>query len=392
MRKLGKPEPGTSADLSETEDLPLFQSPPASTAGPGKLRDATGATQVTRAVPAELLAAAEDALEQAEQWLSQNQPAPFREGLLSLFFHLHAFSRVATWYDERYVTILEAARPVRVRLYCVDPSFLLREALARGKAAIFFSATLTPPEYYQALSGGQPEDPTLQLPSPFPPENLAVLVHQRIRTEWRARAETLPDVVRAIGEVVQSRRGNYLAFFPSYQYLAAAQEQFRVVYPSVSILVQRPGMSEAEREAFLSPFARENDATLVGFAVMGGIFGEGIDLVGDRLLGAIIVGVGLPQLCVERDLIRDYFQAEGYLGFEYAYLFPGLNRVLQAVGRVIRSEDDRGIVLLIDSRFAEPRYRRLLPKTWCLTPIRRADEIGPALNRFWAKKPTLAPG
>ena len=251
-----------------------------------------------------------------------------------------------------------------MRLFCLDPSFLLRQALARGKAAVFFSATLTPIDYYRSLLGGSPEDPLLQLPSPFPPEHLAVLVQDRIRTHFKARAETLADVVEAIRALVQGRPGNYLVYLPSYQYLTAVQEQFHALEPAVPILVQRPGMSEPERDAFLAAFAVEHGQTLVGFAVMGGVFGEGIDLVGDRLIGAVIVGVGLPQLCVERDLIRDYFQAQIGTGFDYAYTFPGMNRVLQATGRVIRSEKDRGVVLLIDARFREQRYRRLFPSWW----------------------------
>jgi DNA excision repair protein ERCC-2 len=325
----------------------------------------------------------EDALKEAESWLAQNQSADFRESLLELYFRLHSFQRTAELYDERYVTIIEPGTSVRVRLFCLDPSFLLRQALARGKAAVFFSATLTPTDYYRVLLGGSPEDPLLQLPSPFPPEHLAVLVQDTIRTHLKARAETLADVVEAIRTLVQGRPGNYLVYFPSYQYLAAVQEQFHALEPAVPILVQRAGMSEPEREAFLAAFAAEHGETLVGFAVMGGVFGEGIDLVGDRLIGAIIVGVGLPQLCVERDLIRDYFQEQTGAGFDYAYTFPGMNRVLQATGRVIRSETDRGVVLLIDARFKEQRYRRLFPAWWRPARVRNLGEIREALRQFW---------
>jgi DNA excision repair protein ERCC-2 len=325
----------------------------------------------------------ENALKEAETWLARNQPADFRDSLLKLYFRLHAFQRTAQLYDERFVTITEPGRFTRIRIFCLDPSFLLRQALARGKAAIFFSATLSPIDYYRSLLGGDPEDPRLQLPSPFPPEHLAVLVQDRIRTHFKARAETLADVVAAIRALVQGRPGNYLVYLPSYQYLTTVQEQFHALEPAIPILVQRPGMSEPEREAFLAAFAVEHGETLVGFAVMGGVFGEGIDLVGDRLIGAVIVGVGLPQLCIERDLIRDYFQAQTGAGFDYAYTFPGMNRVLQATGRVIRSETDRGVVLLIDARFAEPRYRRLFPAWWQPARVRSLSDIGQALRRFW---------
>ena len=337
----------------------------------------------TRDFPADLLAPLDDALKQAELWLARNQAADFRESLLELYFRLHSFRRTAELYDERYVTIIESDRSVRVRLFCLDPSFLLRQALARGKAAVFFSATLTPIDYYRALLGGDPEDPLLQLPSPFPPEHLAVLVQDRIRTHLKARAGSLPDVVQAIASLVEGRAGNYLVYLPSYQYLTAVQEQFHSLHPVIPILVQRPRMSEPDREAFLAAFAVEHGETLVGFAVMGGVFGEGIDLVGDRLIGAVIVGVGLPQLCVERDLIRDYFQALTGAGFDYAYTFPGMNRALQAIGRVIRSETDRGVVLLIDARFAEPRYRRLFPAWWETARVGNTAEIRSTLAEFW---------
>jgi DNA excision repair protein ERCC-2 len=339
----------------------------------------------SREFPDSLTQPLENALNQTEAWLARNEPAAFRESLLELFFRLYSFQRTAELYDERYVTIIEPGRSVHVRLFCLDPSFLLRQALGRGKAAVFFSATLTPIDYYRALLGGDEEDRLLQLPSPFPPQHLAVLVQDRIRTHFKARAESLADVVQAIAALVEGRRGNYLAYFPSYQYLTAVQKQFHALHPEVPILVQRPGMSEPERDAFLAAFAAEHGETLVGFAVMGGVFGEGIDLVGDRLIGAIIVGVGLPQLCVERDLIRDYFQERTGAGFDYAYTFPGMNRVLQAIGRVIRSETDHGVVLLIDARFNETRYRRLFPAWWKYLRVRNTDGLRGAIGSFWER-------
>jgi len=339
--------------------------------------------QTTREFPTTLTPLLEDALKKAETWLARNEAADYRESLLELYFRLHAFQRTAELYDERFVTIIESGGAVQVRLFCLDPSCLLRQVLARGKAAVFFSATLTPIDYYRALLGGSEEDPLLQLASPFPPQHLAVLVQDRIRTHLKARAETLSDVVEAIAALVEGRRGNYMAYFPSYQYLTAVQEQFHGQHPGVAILVQRPAMSEPERDAFLAAFAAEHGETLVGFAVMGGVFGEGIDLVGERLIGAIIVGVGLPQLCVERDLIRDYFEEKTGAGFDYAYTFPGMNRVLQATGRVIRSETDRGVVLLIDARFGEPRYCRLFPDWWLTARVRSISDIQEALRQFW---------
>ena len=333
--------------------------------------------------PESLIEPLETALDEAERWLVKNQPAEFREALLALYFRLHSFRRTAEDYDERFVTIIESDSSIMVRLFCLDPSLLLRKALARGKAAIFFSATLTPMDYYRTLLGGVPEDSVLQLASPFPPENLAVLIHDRIQTHFKGRAESLGNVVEAIGTLVSGRPGNYLVYFPSYQYLNAVLQEFQVCHPTFPVLVQRPGMTEPERDAFLAAFSVEHGETIVGFAVLGGIFGEGIDLVGERLIGAVIVGVGLPQLCVECNLIRHYFQQQNGSGFEYAYTFPGMNRVLQAIGRVIRSETDRGVVLLIDARFNEVRYRRLFLAWWKYMRVRHSDGLQQAVEHFW---------
>jgi DNA excision repair protein ERCC-2 len=262
LRKLSGPTP-LPPDPSEPSDpsteLNLFPSQSGAGVPPALLPQRT--SHATRDFPTDLMPPLEAALNEAEAWLARNQPADFRDSLLELYFRLNAFQRTADLYDERFVTITEPGRSVRVRLFCLDPSFLLRQALARGKAAVFFSATLTPIDYYRALLGGSEEDPLLQLRSPFPPQHLAVLVQDRIRTHFKARAGSLADVVQAIASLVAGRRGNYIAYFPSYQYLTAVQEQFHALHPAVPILVQRPGMSEAEREDFLAAFAAQHGET-----------------------------------------------------------------------------------------------------------------------------------
>jgi len=382
MRKLGnatKPHEDSFEASDPASELNFF---PARTA---LSRSEENGVSTSPEFPDSLIEPLETALDAAENWLVKNQPAEFREVLLALYFRLNSFRRTAELYDERFVTIIESGPPIKVRLFCLDPSLLLRKALARSKAAIFFSATLTPMDYYRTLLGGAPEDPVLQLSSPFPSQNLAVLIQDRIQTHFKGRAESLEDVVEAIGTLVQGRRGNYLVYFPSYQYLNDTLQKFQIHFPPVSVLVQRPGMTEPERDAFLAAFSVEHGETLVGFAVLGGIFGEGIDLVGERLIGAVIVGVGLPQLCVERNLIRDYFQQQNAAGFDYAYTFPGMNRVLQAVGRVIRSERDHGVVLLIDARFDELRYRRLFPAWWKFVKVRNSDALRETVAGFWKR-------
>jgi DNA excision repair protein ERCC-2 len=382
MRKLvgaNEPPEKSFAASDPAVELNLFPAPAAT------LQPEADGVSSSPDFPDSLIAPLETALAEAERWLVRNQPAAFREALLGLYFRMHSFRRTAELYDERFVTIVESNSAIKVRQFCLDPSRLLRKALARGQAAIFFSATLTPMDYYRTLLGGEPDDPGLQLASPFPSENLAVLIQDRIPTHYQGRAESLGDVVAAIGTLVQGRRGNYLVYFPSYQYLNDTLQAFQLRHPPIPVLVQRPGMTEPERDAFLAAFSVEHGETLVGFAVLGGIFGEGIDLVGDRLIGAVIVGVGLPQLSVERNLIRDYFQSQPAGGFDYAYTFPGMNRVLQAIGRVIRSETDRGVVLLIDARFDEVRYRRLFPAWWKFVKVRNSRALRETVAAFWKR-------
>jgi len=383
IRQLADPAvaPDKASAFSETSTEPdLFSAPPVTRVI--KKNDVS----TRRELPEGFLELLETAIVTAESWLVKNQPAEFREDLLALYFRLHAFRRTAEIYNEHFAIILENTPALRLRLFCVDPSELLQQALTRSQAAVFFSATLSPLEYYRQLSGGAADDPLLQLASPFPPENLAVLIHDRIQTHFKGRADSLSDTVRTIGTLVQGRRGNYLIYFPSYHYLNAALAEFQSVFPKINVLVQKPGLAEAEREAFLSAFSTGHEETLAGFVVLGGIFGEGIDLVGERLIGAVIVGTGLPQLSVERNLIRDYFQNSNGNGFEFAYTFPGMNRVLQAVGRVIRSETDRGIVLLIDARFSETRYRRLFPAWWNVQKVRTLSALEKAVSNFWQRK------
>jgi DNA excision repair protein ERCC-2 len=338
---------------------------------------------VLRNFPEYLSPLIEASLDEMEGWLARNEEADFREELLTLYFRILAFKRTADLYDEHFVTLIASEASIRIRLLCLNPSRLLRQALNRGKAAIFFSATMTPIDYYRSLCGGEVSDPFLELASPFPPEHLAVLVHDRISTTFKARTNSLDDVVAAIGALVESKAGNYLVYFPSYQYLVNVLEKFRGRFPGVQILEQRPAMNEAERMDFLAAFEVEHKQTLAGFAVLGGIFGEGVDLVGEKLIGAVIVGVGLPQLSVERDLIRDYFEEKSAAGFDYAYTFPGMNRVLQAVGRVIRSETDKGMVLLIDTRFGQARYGRLFPQWWRAIPVRNTETLKQLAKQFW---------
>jgi DNA excision repair protein ERCC-2 len=274
----------------------------------------------------------------------------------------------------------------------MDPSQQLAVALARASSSIFFSGTLTPSDYFKRLFGCHPEARSLILPSPFPRENLCLLVGDRVVTTFRRREETRHDVAQALVSLVTTRKGNYLLFFPSYKYMNMVLEVFNSERPDLATLVQTPEMTEFDREEFLIRFENHEEEALAGFAVMGGAFGEAIDLAGERLAGVAIVGVGLPAICPERELIRDYFDVQEGKGFEYAYSYPGMIRVLQAAGRVIRSETDRGVVFLIDERFARAPYRFLLPGDWKPGAVRSTVQIQESLESFWSVKSSSPEG
>jgi DNA excision repair protein ERCC-2 len=319
-----------------------------------------------------------------ERWLTQNIKAAYREELLDLYFSVTGFLRVAEQFDENYTTCYEKIKKdLKVKLFCIDPSIQLRDALNRCKAAIFFSATMTPMKYFRQILGCAQGANRLALPSPFPGENLRLFISDRVSTLYRQREDTKIQISQTISALINQRKGNYLVFFPSYEYMQMVHEVFISNRPLCDHILQTPSMSESERDDFLQLFRQDNPKTLVGFAVMGGIFGEGIDLVGKRLSGAVVVGVGLPGISLERELIREYFADTINAGFEYAYQYPGINRVLQAAGRVIRSEADRGVVLLIDQRYATFRYRSLLLKQWATISVQNHRQLAEELENFW---------
>ncbi len=323
----------------------------------------------------------------AERRLMRNEKTPFRESLLDVYFNAVTFMKITERFDDSYAVCYEKMdRDLRVKLFCMDPSRHVEEALERGKAAIFFSATMTPTSYFRTIFGCRPSARSLLLSSPFPPENLCVMCADRISTLFRRRDSTKAEIAAILASFIRIRKGNYLVYFPSYDYMMSVYELFDAEHPGIETIVQTRGMTEEQRDLFLEHFSRDNEETLTGFAVMGGIFAESIDLVGERLTGAVIVGVGLPGLCLERDLVRDYYaEHEGGAGFEFAYLYPGFTKVLQAAGRVIRSEHERGVVLLIDERFGTSRYTRLFPREWKPVSVRNEQHLEEALRAFWRK-------
>lgn len=321
----------------------------------------------------------------AEEWLEMNIKAPFTEELLDFYFSVRNFLRVVEDYDDKFVTYFEKHRnDLKVKLFCLDPSYLLDQALNRGNSAVFYSATLTPLEYFAEILGGGQTASKMQLPSPFPEDNLCLLLDDTISTKYMQREYSYERITKLIQSLVKGKTGNYLIYFPSYEYMEEIYERFNTLNSSYQIIKQEIGMSEIERTEFLERFSNYGDKTLVGFAVMGGVFGEGIDLTGEKLSGAVVVGVGLPKICLEQELIRRYFDEVKNQGFHYAYTFPGMNKVLQAVGRVIRTKEDRGVVLLVDERFSSWIYQQLYPQHWKnIIQVFNEKSIENKIEQFW---------
>ncbi|WP_444913067.1 ATP-dependent DNA helicase [Microbulbifer sp. PAAF003] len=269
-----------------------------------------------------------------------------------------------------------------IKLLCLNAAQFLQRSYQQNQAAILFSATLRPASYIYSQLGVEHESPYLRLPSPFQPQQQGVFLCPYIDTRYQARDRSIENLVDIISRTFYSRAGNYLVFFPSYRYLEQVAESFKARFPEVSLLQQLPGQGETERAEFLSGFNEGNKS--LGFAIMGGIFGEGIDYVGEKLVGTIIVGTGLPQVNVERELQRDAAETTGIHGFDIAYRYPGMTRVLQTAGRVIRSESDRGVIILVDSRFSEPFYWQLFPKHWQPAVCRNTDQLTGNLEQFWS--------
>lgn len=321
-----------------------------------------------------------------EDWLDEHREGEAHQTLLQLYFDLRAFTRIAEGYDEHYVTQLTAyGAELRVSLLCLDPSDFVDRSLALGRAAALFSATLTPPGYYKTVLGcGQARAVALQ--SPFAAQNLGLFTAS-VSTRYADRAASLAPIADWLAALCSGRTGNYMAFFPSYAYLKQVYEVFAQRHPAIATLVQESGLTDAERTAFLDSFAPAPQSTLLGFGVLGGVFGEGVDLAGDRLIGCAVIGVGLPQVNPRQEMLRRYFDEKNGCGFDYAYRYPGMNKVLQAAGRVIRTPEDRGVVLLIDDRFHYAEYSRLFPPHWAhRRSVSSPADLERLLEEFWRAK------
>lgn len=327
------------------------------------------------------------------QWLEENrEPGETHDALLQLYFDVRGWLRVADTFDEHFVLQVSAfGTDVRATMLCLDPSAFLATDFAKGRAGVLFSATLTPAGYYKDLCG-LPDARAVALRSPFPTENLGLWCACHISTRYKDREGSIAPISDLIACMAGAKQGNYLVFFPSYSYLQTVWQDFTQRYPELPTLCQESNMEENSRAEFLAHFTPDPNQTLVGFAVLGGVFGEGVDLTGDRLIGVAVVGPGLPQVGARQEQLREHFEQTRGCGFEYAYRYPGMNKVLQAAGRVIRTPTDKGVVLLIDDRFAAPATRHLMPPHWNhLRLVNSSLQLRQELAEFWQDGPKPTP-
>lgn len=322
-----------------------------------------------------------------DEFLQKANEFPGKKDVMDFYFELRNFLNIYDLVDEHYVMYseLEADGRFMLKLFCVDPSLNIQKRLDKGKSAVFFSATFLPVNYYKSLLSTKKDNYAIYADSTFDSKKRLLAMATDVSTRYTRRSRSEYERIAGyINAVVTQKTGNYMVFFPSYKMMNDVADIYCEKYADeTELMLQKNNMSEAEREKFLDRFSEESDRTLVAFGIMGGIFGEGIDLKNDRLIGAIVVGTGLPQISNERTILKDYYDAENGCGFDYAFRYPGINKVLQAAGRVIRTTEDTGVILLLDERFWQREYDLLYPREWSDRKPCNIANVGKLVADFW---------
>ena len=319
------------------------------------------------------------------QEVSKDNNKDISKELTDLYLDVMRFQKIYDFYSERFLLYYDKSEEDQVlRLFCLDASRFLSDTMSRLNSTVMFSATLSPIQYYvDVLGGDKVLSPTLSLTSPFPKENLKLLIAPKISTRYKNRDKTYVDVANYISAFVSAKKGNYFIYLPSYEYLNNLMNYINLP-GDVDVYIQEKEMSEKEKNEFISHFKKDNKRTIIAFAIIGGAFGEGIDLVGDSLIGVCIVGIGLPRINYESNEVIEYYKDSEINGFNYAYTYPGMNKVMQAVGRLIRSETDKGVALLIDERYCWNDYRILFKKEWeDYELVYSEEEVKESLQKFF---------
>ncbi len=317
----------------------------------------------------------------------QNRDSLLHDPVSDFLSELSAFNSAGAEVSDgmRYYISVDG-NEIKAKCMCVDPSMQIGDRLRFASSTIFFSATLSPMEYYTKTLSGERNPRMLVLPSPFDKEKLFCAAYTNTSTRFEDREKTLGRIMSVISAVLSAKKGNYMLYFSSYGYMKTVFDRFSQKYPSVHTIIQKSNMTLKEKEAFMDFFKDDDKMLRVGFSVLGGSFAEGIDLPGNRLIGSVIVGVGLPGMSSEQNIIREYYDYEGLDGFDFAYTFPGMNNILQAAGRVIRSEEDKGVVVFADDRYGSEKYRRLMPERFSHAEFYEdALELSEDIRLFWSK-------
>ena len=313
----------------------------------------------------------------------------YQDEVLDFYFRLRNFTALAYQQDRDHYRIycdFDEDKNFQLHLYCIDPSAQLQERLRLARATVYFSATLLPIEYYKDLLCNDPDVYAIYVDSVFDPSNRLLLLGTDVTSKYTRRGqEEYQKFAEYIRTIVNGQKGNYMVFAPSYKFIDDIYERYLEFNDDVDVIVQKQSMTEQEREEFLGEFDKARTKSMVAFCTLGGIFSEGIDLVGGKLIGSIILGAGLPQVGNERKLMADFFDQNGKNGFEYAYLYPGMNKVIQAAGRLIRTKDDVGVIALLDERFRFGSYRKTFPREWNDAKYTTIDDISLKVTKFWQK-------
>ncbi len=310
----------------------------------------------------------------------ENSPVT-KNNVLIFFRDLKRFIELSDKFNDSYIAYFEADGSLKIAL--TDTGKTIKNVFKKLGGAVFFSATLAPEEYYRHMLGSSNKDTYLNLTSPFSKENFKVISYN-LSTRYSERAATLSEVIEVIYAAVTSNKGNYMVFLPSYSYLASVADAFSKRYPEIKILAEKSGMNSHDKTSFLDAF--NSHTGLVAFAVMGGNFSEGVDLAGDKLSGAVIIGLGVLPPERSRELTASYFNDRFFDGAKFAYMYPGMNKVFQAGGRVIRGESDRGFLVVVDDRFLTEDYLEHLPDFWQnIARAKTAQKVSEILCEFWLK-------
>lgn len=323
-----------------------------------------------------------------EEFFLKDISFPEKKEVQEFYLELRHFLNMYERVDENYVvyTEHEADGRFKVKLYCVDTAVNLQECLDKGRSTIFFSATLLPIQYYKKLLSTKEDNYAVYAKTVFSKEQRLLVIGTDVSSKYTRRNEReFTKIARYIYETAQGRKGNYMAFFPSYKMMGQVLEKFYALnLGEMDCVVQESGMREQEREEFLEAFRMERENTLVGFCVMGGIFSEGIDLKNEALIGAVIVGTGLPQISNEREILKNYYDKRYGEGFDYAFRYPGMNKVLQSAGRVIRTVEDKGVIVLLDERFLQREYLGMFPREWADYEKVTVENVQERVKKFWS--------